>query len=138
MDYRKKLNKRLYFGIGYIVIGITMILLTFIVKTKNDYVSTLGLIIALMGLVRIRNYFLITKSEERVEKQEILETDERNVSLSIKARASTFNLTIILSSVTVVALTLLGQYGEAKILSYLVSTMVLIYWICYFIYHKRG
>ena len=79
MDYKKKLKSRLNIAITYIVLGVMFIVGTFITKTENDFISTFGFMMILMGLVRIRNYRIITKDEDTIRKQQIIETDERNI-----------------------------------------------------------
>ena len=64
MDYKKKLRSRLNVAITYIVLGVMFIVGTFITKTENDFISTFGFMMILMGLVRIRNYRIITKDED--------------------------------------------------------------------------
>lgn len=71
MDFKKRIKTRLYVGIAYIFLGIAMISITFLNITDNEFVSSFGLALALMGLVRIRNYFLITRNDETLKKQEI-------------------------------------------------------------------
>ena len=77
MDYKDKIKSRLYVGIIYIAVGIMMIAGTIAFKTDNDFISSLGLLLVVFGIVRIRNYFIITKDEKTLKKQQIAETDER-------------------------------------------------------------
>ena len=90
MDYKKKLRSRLNVAITYIVLGVMFIVGTFITKTENDFISTFGFMMILMGLVRIRNYRIITKDEDTIRKQQIIETDERNISIIHKAKSAAF------------------------------------------------
>lgn len=87
MDYKRKLKSRLYIAFVYIVIGTIMILGSFITKTENDFISSFGFAVVIMGVVRIRNYFVITRNEDSISKQEIAETDERNLFIIQKAKA---------------------------------------------------
>lgn len=137
MNYKKKLKTRLYIAITYIVLGLCMIAYSFIDKTPNDFVSTFGMIITVMGLVRIRNYILITKNEERIKKQQIKETDERNLLISLKARSTAFSIYFLLLGIAVIALSFAGLNEAAKWLSYGVLLLVIIHYICYFIYRKK-
>lgn len=137
MDYKKKLKTRLHIAIAYIVLGIGMIVYSFIDKTPNDFVSTFGIIITVMGLVRIRNYILLAKNEERSKKQQIKETDERNLLISLKARSTAFSIYFLLLGIAVIALSFLGLNEAAKWLSYGVLLLVIIHYICYFIYRKK-
>ena len=136
MDFKKRIKTRLYVGIAYIFLGIAMISITFMNITDNEFVSSFGLALAVMGLVRIRNYFLITRNDEALKKQEIAETDERNISIINKARGMAFIAYIMIAALSVIVLALLGYHGIARWISYSVALLVAIYWVCYIIYRK--
>ena len=138
MDYKKKLKQRLYIAIIYISLGVMMIAGTCVVKTDNDFISAFGLAIIIMGLVRIRNYRMITKNEDTIRKQEIIETDERNISIINKAKSSAFSIYILISGTAVIILSLFNMHEVVKWIAYLVCLLVVIYWICYFIYQKKS
>ena len=138
MDYEKKLKSRLNIAIAYIVLGVMFIVGTFITKTENDFISTFGFMLILMGLVRIRNYRIITKNEDTIRKQQIIETDERTVSIIHKAKSAAFSIYIFILGVDVIAFSLFGMHEAAKWLAYSVCLLIAIYWICYFIYQKKS
>ena len=92
MDYKKKLKTRLYIGIIYIALGIMMIAGSIALKTDNDFISSFGFIVVVLGIVRIRNYRMITKDDGAIRKQQIIETDERNVSIIHKAKNTAFSI----------------------------------------------
>ena len=137
MEFKKKLSRRMYIGLAYIVIGIAMIAMTFVTKTDSEYFSSFGLILAVMGIVRVRNYFIISRSEDSIKRREIAETDERNISISQKARASAFNFFVIACCVAVVVLNVIGKIAESRLISYSVCGLILLYWIFYLIYQKK-
>ena len=137
MEFKKKLSRRMYIGIAYIVIGIAMIAMTFVTKNDSEYFSSFGLILAVMGIVRVRNYFIISRSEDSIKRREIAETDERNITISQKARASAFNFFVIACCVAVVTLNVIGKIAESRLISYSVCGLILLYWIFYLIYQKK-
>lgn len=137
MDFRKKLKTRLYTAIAYIVLGVMMIVGAFVFKTDNTFVSSFGLTLVVMGIVRIRNYFLITRTEESIRKQQIAETDERNISIIHKARSTTFSVYVFLSCLVVIVLSFLQMHEAVRWLSLSVLLLILIYWISYFVYRKK-
>ena len=137
MDYKKKLKIRLYIAITYIVLGIGMIAYSFIDKTPNDFVSSFGVVMIVMGLVRLRNYLMLIKNEERIKKQQIEETDERNLLISLKAKSAAFSIYFLLLGISVIALSFAGLHEAAKWLSYGVLMLMVIHYICYFIYQKK-
>ena len=138
MEFKKKLKTRLIIGIAYIVLGVAMTAVCIISKTENQFISSLGLALAVIGIVRIRNHFLITKNEETIRKQEIAETDERNVSIANKARAAAFILYIFMASLFVIVMGILDKIAFAQWASYSVGALVAIYWICYIVYQKKS
>lgn len=138
MDYKKKLRSRLNIAITYIVLGVMFIVGTFITKTENDFISTFGFMMILMGLVRIRNYRMITKDEDTIRKQEIIETDERNISIIHKAKSTAFSIYILLLGTAVIVLSLFNMHEVARWIACSVCLLVVIYWICYFIYQKKS
>lgn len=138
MDYKQKLKSRLYIAIIYIALGILMIVGVFATKSENDFTSSFGLAIIVAGIVRIRNYFKITKNDETIKKQEIAETDERNISIMNKAKSVTFSIYILLSGTAVIILSLFNMHDIARWIAYSVCLLVVIYWITYWIIRKKS
>lgn len=138
MEFKKKLKARLYIGISYIVLGILMIIGTFMIKPTNDFISAFGFALILMGLVRIRNHHIITKNEETIRKQEINETDERNLLIMHKAKSTAFSIYLLLSCIAVIILSIINIHEIAQWISYSVFLLIIIYWICYWIYYKKS
>lgn len=138
MEFKKKLKTRLYLAIAYILSGITMILVFNMMNNGNEYLSSLGLAFVVIGIVRVRNYFMITKTEETMKKQEIAETDERNIAIANKARSYAFIIGVVLLSIAVIVLQLLNLRLYVLILSGVLCTLLMIYWISYWILWKRS
>lgn len=137
MDFKKKLKTRLYVAITYIVLGIILIGWGFFAQTNNNYMSYLGLALAVIGCVRIRNYVIITRNDESIKKQQIAETDERNISIMHKARSAAFFIYILISCAVVITLSVLNLHDIAKWIGYSVLSLVVIYWICYWVYQRK-
>lgn len=138
MNYKNKLKSRLYVAIIYIALGLIMIAGAFVMDIENDFVSSFGLLMIVMGIVRIRNYFIITRNEASIRKQEIAETDERNLSIINKAKSVTFSIYILISGIAVIVLSLLDMRDIAKWISYSICLLVVIYWISYWIIRKKS
>ena len=137
MDFKKKLKIRLIFSIVYIVLGVGMIVLFNVIKTKNSFLSSFGFALTIIGVAKVRNYILITKNDETIRKQEIAETDERNISISNKAKSISFMIYIVLVVISVIVLQFLNQTLLASILSTSVCILIIIYWISYWIINKK-
>lgn len=138
MDFKKKLRTRLYIAISYIILGVALIVTAFITEMENEYFSPLGFAFAVIGIARVKQYFLISKNEETIKKQEIRETDERNISISNKAKSLSFSLYILLSCVAVIILQILGKSDLASILGLTVCALLIFYWVSYFIIRKKS
>ena len=137
MDFKKKLQKRLAVALFFMVLGILMIAVPFFIKTADDFVSAFGFALFVTGFVRVRNYRMITKNEETLKKQEIAETDERNISIAKQAKSTAFSVYILLLNLGVIVLSFCRLHEIARWISYAVLFLILIYWICYFIYRKK-
>ena len=137
MEFKKKLKTRLYIAITYIVLGTIMIAAGFVANINNDFISCFGFALVVMGIARIRNYYIITKSEESIKKQQIAETDERNISIIHKARSTTFSIYLLLLCTAVIVLSFLSIHDIARYISLCALLLVIIYWICYLIYQKK-
>lgn len=138
MEFKKKLKTRLYLAIAYILSGITMILVFNLMKNGNEYLSSLGFAFVVIGIVRVRNYFMITKTEETMKKQEIAETDERNVAIANKARSVAFIVCVVLLAIAIIVLQLLDLRPYVLVLSGVLGVLLVIYWISYWILWKRS
>ena len=138
MDFKKKLKTRLCFGIAYIIVGIAMITVALFSDSAGEYLSPFGSALLVIGIVRVRNHYLITKDDETIRKQQIAETDERNIAISNKAKSISFNLYIILACVTVIALQIMKITEFAQIIGLTVCILLVIYWIGYFILQKKS
>ena len=138
MDFKKKLKIRLFIAISYIILGVFMTITFNIIKTESSFLSSFGFALIIIGIARTRNYFLITKNEETIKKQQILETDERNIAISNKAKSISFFVYLIFSCVSVILFEILNKTEIATIISGTVSIMLLIYWVSYFIISKNS
>lgn len=138
MKFKKKLKVRLYFAIGFTVLGLLLMLVFNIFSTGNEYLSTFGFAMMIVGIVKVRNYIMITKNEETIKKQQIIETDERNIAITNKAKSASFIIYILIASVVVIVLQLFKKSQPAYIISLTVSVLVLIYWISYWIIRKKS
>jgi hypothetical protein len=59
MNFKKKLKIRLFVAISYLILGIAIIVVFNVIKTENSFFSSFGFALAIIGIARIRNYFLI-------------------------------------------------------------------------------
>lgn len=138
MDFMKKMRKRLYIAVGYIIIGVIFAVLFYCGISKNQYLQVLGITLIVMGIARTIQYKAITKDEESVRRQRITETDERNIAIVHKAKSLAFSLYVFICAVLVIVLEIIGEKEYSTILALSICALVTLYWICFFIYHKRS
>ena len=55
MNFKEKLKVRLYLGIGYIIIGLAMIIIFNIVNTGIEFLSSMGLALIVVGFIKIKH-----------------------------------------------------------------------------------
>lgn len=138
MDFRKKLKIRLWVAITYIILGVMLIITFNLINTDNNFLSSWGFALVVIGIVRIRNYLMITKDEETVRKQQIAESDERNIAIANKAKSVAFTVYLLLACVAVIVLQLLNKTELALSISCPVLVLILIYWVSYWIIRKKS
>ena len=129
---------RLYLAIGYIILGIAMIVAFNIIKTDNSFLSSFGFALVVIGAARIRNYLLITRNEETLKKQQIKESDERNIAIANKAKSVAFIIYVLLACIAVIVLSILEMTQLSMIVSATVCVLIFIYWISYWIISKNS
>ena len=138
MDYRKKLKIRFFVALGYIILGLAMIVAFSFIETDDSFLSSFGFALVVIGIVRIRNHFIITKNEETIKKHQIAESDERNISIANKAKSVAFIIYVMLACVSVIILQLFNKTQLSTVLSATVCALVLIYWISYWIIRNKS
>lgn len=137
MDFRKRLKMRLYVAAAYILLGAAMIAAAFSVKTDNGFLSSFGLALAVIGIAKVRNYFIITRNDESVRKREIAETDERNIAICAKAKSAAFTVYAFAAGVGVIVLEILNKVYVANVIAVSVCALIVIYWVCYGIVSRK-
>lgn len=137
MDYRKKLKTRLCYAIGYMVVGVALILLQLTGSVDNEMSSCFGAAFTVCGVVRVIQYIRLINNKDRMEQREIAEKDERNIMLWEKARSITFGIYVILAGTAIMVLYAIHMEFVGKIIAYALCTLVVIYWICYIIVKRK-
>ncbi len=136
MDYKKKLKARLNTAIVMICVGIAFTI--FAIFAELEMASTFGAVFLVMGIARVVQYKRLLNDPEEMRRREIVETDERNVMLWTKARSLTFIVYVIAAGVAVIVLQLMEMSQAANIVSWCMMSLIVIYWICYFIIVKKN
>ena len=137
MDYEKKLKLRLYFAIGYSILGILIMILCFSEVITNEFFSGYGFVLLIIGISRIRKHKLMTKDEDSIRRHRIAETDERNISIINKARSTAFIIYVVSASFLLIVFEIAGKNQLATLLAYMVCALLFIYVIAYLIIRRK-
>ena len=90
-----------------------------------------------IGILRIVQNRKITKSEYNMQRREVIETDERNIMLSERARSWTFSFITTAAGILVIILSILGYHDQALPFAWFVCLMVATYWVFYLIASRK-
>ena len=73
MEFKNKLKTRLYLAICYILLGVTMTIVFNVMENPNEYLSTFGLVLAVIGiptvLIVVLIVILVKHAKKRKKKQ---------------------------------------------------------------------
>ncbi len=138
MNFKKKMNIRLFVAIGYLVLGVGIVAVAAWGRAQQPFFSSFGLALAVIGIVRIRQYVRIVKNEETLRAQEIRESDERNRYLATKAKSIAYYVFVVLAGLAVIVLQILGLVEYAMMLSWCVCALLALYVVVYWILRKRS
>lgn len=137
MEFKKKLQARLYIAVSYIVIGLVLIAADALNHFENQFFFSFGITLIVIGILRLLRHRKITKDEASIHRQEVTETDERTLMMAEKARSWAFSYSILIAGIAVIVLSLLGYHDEALPFAWYVCGMVVLYWIFWLILRKK-
>ena len=136
MDFVKRIKTRQRTAYCDIIVGL---LLTVAANLCDvEIMFSLGAAFLVVGIVNTVRYRRLMKNPEELRKREIIEKDERNIMLWTKARSLAFVIYVITSGIAVIVLHLVGMSDAAHIVSWCMTTFVVIYWICYLIISRKN
>ena len=131
MEFKKKMQQRLFVALSYIMLGCLLLVAAFAGKSDNHFFTSFGIALIAMGILRFFRYRKITRDDTTLRKQEVAESDERTRMMAERARSWTFSLSIMAAGILVIVLNLLGYHEEALPFAWFVCIMVALYWLCW-------
>ena len=137
MEFKKKLQARLYIAVSYIVIGLVLIAADALNHLENQFFFSFGMTLIVMGILRLIRHRKVTKDEAAIRRQEVAETDERTLMMAEKARSWAFSYSILIAGIIVIVLSLLGKRDAAQPFAWYVCGQITLYWICWLILRKK-
>lgn len=124
-------------SIMWIIIGLTLIVLSFMEIVDSSFCAGLGggwIAVGVMQLYRNKKYH---SDENYKEKIDIEASDERNRYIRMKAWSWAGYLFVIISGIGSIILHVIGQETYGQILSYSLCLILVLYVVAYIILQKK-
>ena len=127
-------DKILYFAI-LVIAGISLAIAGFM--CSNDYIKGVGIGLAVVGALKIVQYLIISRDQEKIRKYKIANNDDRLKSLTQKAGQLTLFITVIAGLVAVAGFGLAGMQTVSLIISLVVCAQTLVYTGVYYVLQHK-
>ena len=137
MEFKKKLKKRLYIAVSYIVLGLVLILADVLNHFENTFIFSFGVTLTVMGIARLIRHRKITKDDASIHRQEVAETDERILMMNERARSWAFSFSVMAAGFVVIVLSFLGYQELALPFAWYVCGQIVLYFVFLYIIAKK-
>lgn len=131
-----KNNKRLIACIIWIVIGIVLTVCSFF-DLVDSYWSGMGFALLVVGILQLIRFVRYKKDPNYKEAVDTSTQDERNRFIAMKAWSWAGYLLVIIAAIVSIALRVLGYEDYSFAASLCVCTILILYWISYWILRKK-
>ena len=129
-------SKMIWYG-ALLIIGVILNIAAKYIDGENDFWSVLGILMIVMSALRFIQIGRMKKDSNYAKKVTIKNQDERNVFISMKARANTFYYSILIGCLLVFILYIFDQKEIGEILGLVICGQLIIYFLTYFQLSKR-
>ncbi len=130
-------NKKLALSVFWVIVGVTLIVLTFIEVLPPAFYSGMGGALTAVGALQIARNLRYRSDETYREKLDVEMKDERNSFLRLKSWSWAGYLTVLLEACGVIVAQIAGQDTVMKVLSYSVCLILLLYWVAYLVLKRK-
>ena len=130
-------NKRLALSIFWVVLGVTLVGLSFAEVLDSSLYSGMGGALAAVGILQIIKNLKYRNNPVYREKVDTEVSDERNRFLRKKSWSWAGYIVVLVEGVGVIVAMVLGQHMIQMILSYSVCLIVFVYWLSYLILRQK-
>ena len=132
----KSISKKsiIIYGI-YIIIGIALCVVGFF--SEKNFLSSFGAAFAAVGIAKTVQYARLLKNPEKLKKWTIMQNDERNIAIALKARSITFRIIGLASGIAIIICYLINQELVGMVIAYTLCAMLVIYILCYHILNLK-
>ncbi len=137
----KDLKQKLYLNIGFVVIGLAIMVTGWVLSAMREGVfseiSGIGIGFAVIGILRVLQIRKILKGDKEALRKLNEGYDERNVMIYNKAMTMTMKIYLSVAFVATFVLYVMEKTVMANTIAFLIIGSVVIYSVCYWIYSKK-
>ncbi len=139
MEFKKKIKQRTAMQIGWLLIILISSAIAFVVGNQavREFVIPFASIVVVISVSKIYSNIILLRDDEKLKKREIAETDERNLSLIMRARGMTFVIGIYSACVAILILSLLDFQREMQVIAYCMCFLLVLYFAVYYILQRK-
>ncbi len=139
MEFKKKIKQRTAMQIGWLLIILISSAIAFVVGNQavREFVIPFASIVVVISGSKIYSNIILLRDDEKLKKREIAETDERNLSLIMRARGMTFVIGIYSACVAILILSLLDFQREMQVIAYCMCFLLVLYFAVYYILQRK-
>ena len=130
-------NKRMALSIFWIVLGVTLMVLSVAEVLDNSVYAGMGGALTAIGALQVLRNLRYRRDSEYREKIDTEIRDERNRFLRLQSWSWTGYITVLAEAVGSVIAAVTGQHTIQMVLSFSVCLMMLSYWISYLILSRK-
>ena len=130
-------NKRLVLSIFWIVLGITLMILSIAEVLDDSVYSGMGGALTAVGALQLMRNLKYRRDPEYREKIDTELSDERNRFLQMKSWSWAGYIAVMVQAVASVAAYFMGQRTVQLVLGYSICLLVLAYWISWMILSRK-
>ena len=130
-------NKRLVLSVFWIVLGITLMILSIAEVLDDSVYSGMGGALTAVGALQLMRNLKYRRDPEYREKIDTELSDERNRFLQMKSWSWAGYIAVMVQAVASVAAYFMGQRTVQLVLWYSICLLVLAYWISWMILSRK-
>ena len=130
-------NKRLVLSIFWIVLGITLMILSIAEVLDDSVYSGMGGALTAVGALQLMRNLKYRRDPEYREKIDTELNDERNRFLQMKSWSWAGYIAVMVQAVASVAAYFIGQRTVQLVLWYSICLLVLAYWVSWMILSRK-
>ncbi|MBP3215159.1 MAG: hypothetical protein J6M58_02930 [Clostridium sp.] len=130
-------NKRLVLSIFWIVLGITLMILSIAEVLDDSVYSGMGGALTAVGALQLMRNLKYRRDPEYREKIDTELSDERNRFLQMKSWSWAGYIAVMVQAVASVAAYFMGQRTVQLVLWYSICLLVLAYWVSWMILSRK-